>query len=210
MFYSYSLCVCVCVFFATLFLTSRFPLFPQPLSVSASPNSFVFFPPLVNSSLLTVMFGSKFGQRLGRPLEWRLGGVWVCVWVEIGLCLGGWMKSGCARCGFGICSPWVWVLLIVGFIFIFFWVVVLLTIMLFSGGGGGNGLRSRFVFTMVAGYVVWVGFKFVGSWCRSRWVRVWFMIVVKVWVMVWFIVVVKVWVTVDHGVVGVWVTVVVG
>ena len=30
------------------------------------------------------------------------------------------MKSGCARCGFGICSPWVWVLLIVGFIFIFF------------------------------------------------------------------------------------------
>ena len=94
------------------------------------------------------------------------------------------MKSGCARCGFGICSPWVW---------------VLLTIMLFSGGGGGNGLRSRFVFTMVAGYVVWVGFKFVGSWCRSRWVRVWFMIVVKVWVMVWFIVVVKVWVTVWLG-----------
>ena len=87
MFYSYSLSLSL--FFATLFLTSRFPLFPQPLSVSASPNSFVFFPPLVNSSLLTVMFGSKFGQRLGRPLEWRLGGVWVCVWVEIGLCLGG-------------------------------------------------------------------------------------------------------------------------
>ena len=129
MFYSYSLCVCVCVFFATLFLTSRFPLFPQPLSVSASPNSFVFFPPLVNSSLLTVMFGSKFGQRLGRPLEWRLGGVWVCVWVEIGLCLGGWMKSGCARCGFGICSPWVWVLLIVGFIFIFYYTIFFLNIL---------------------------------------------------------------------------------
>ena len=117
----------------------------------------------------------------------------------------------------GVCSLWVWDLLTMGlgfahrgFYFFFFWVVVLLTIMLFSGGGGGNGLRSRFVFTMVAGYVVWVGFKFVGSWCRSRWVRVWFMIVVKVWVMVWFIVVVKVWVTVDHGVVGVWVTVVVG
>ncbi|KAK7814785.1 glucuronoxylan 4-o-methyltransferase 1 [Quercus suber] len=35
--------------------------------------------------------------------------------------------------------------------------------MLFSGGGGvGNGLWSRFVFTVVAKYVVWVGFKFDG------------------------------------------------
>ena len=48
--------------------------------------------------------------------------------------------------------------------FFFEWWVLLTTI-LFSGGGGGggNGLRSRFVFTMVAGYVVWVGFKFDGS-----------------------------------------------
>ena len=34
--------------------------------------------------------------------------------------------------------------------------------MLFSGGGVGNGLWSGFVFTMVAGYVMWVGFKFDG------------------------------------------------
>ena len=62
--------------------------------------------------------------------------------------------------------PWVWVLLAVGLPWVFFfewW--VLLTTILFSGGGGGggNGLRSRFVFTVVAGYVVWVGFKFDGS-----------------------------------------------
>ena len=56
--------------------------------------------------------------------------------------------------------------------------------MLFSGGGGDNGLRSRFVFTMVVGYVVWVT--------------------------VWFMIVVEVWVTVDHGMVEVWVMVVVG
>ena len=35
------------------------------------------------------------------------------------------------------------------------------------------------------------------------------MVVVEVWVRVWFIVVVEVWVTVDHGLVEVWVTVVV-
>ena len=35
------------------------------------------------------------------------------------------------------------------------------------------------------------------------------MVVVEVWVRVWFIVVVKVWVTVDHGLVEVWVTMVV-
>ena len=32
----------------------------------------------------------------------------------------------------------------------------MLTVMLFSGGGVGNGLWSRFVFTVVAGYVVWL------------------------------------------------------
>ena len=35
------------------------------------------------------------------------------------------------------------------------------------------------------------------------------MVVVEVWVRVWFIVVVEVWVTVDHGLVEVWITVVV-
>ena len=63
----------------------------------------------------------------------------------------------------GVCSLWVWVLLAVGLFFFFFGCWVLLTIMLFSGGGGGNGLRSRFVFTVVTGYVVWVDFKFDGS-----------------------------------------------
>ena len=38
----------------------------------------------------------------------------------------------------------------------------MLTIMLFNGGGVGNGLWSGFVVTVVAGYVVWVGFKFDG------------------------------------------------
>ena len=56
--------------------------------------------------------------------------------------------------------------------------------MLFSGGGGGNGLRLRFLFTVVAGYVVWVGFQV--RWFMV-WVTVWFMIVVEVW----FIVVVR-------------------
>ena len=40
----------------------------------------------------------------------------------------------------------------------------MLTVMLFSGGGVGNVLWSGFVFTVIAGYVVWVGFKFNGSW----------------------------------------------
>ena len=44
----------------------------------------------------------------------------------------------------------------------FFWWWVLLTIMLFNGGGVGNGLWTGFVVTVVAGYVVWVGFKFDG------------------------------------------------
>ena len=35
-------------------------------------------------------------------------------------------------------------------------------VMLFSGYGVSNGLWSGFVFTLVAGYVVWVGFKFDG------------------------------------------------
>ena len=39
----------------------------------------------------------------------------------------------------------------------------MLTVMLFSGGGVGNGLWLGFVFTVVAGYVVWVGFKFDGN-----------------------------------------------
>ena len=38
----------------------------------------------------------------------------------------------------------------------------MLTVMLFSGGDVDNGLWSRFVFTVVARYVVWVGFKFNG------------------------------------------------
>ena len=79
----------------------------------------------------------------------------------------------------------------------------MLTVMLFSGGGVSNGLWSGFVFIVVAGYVVWVGFQV--RWFMV-WVTVWFMIVVEVW----FIVVVEVWVKVDHGVVEVWVTVVVG
>ena len=65
------------------------------------------------------------------------------------------MGLGFARRGFGFCSLWV------GFFF-FFWWWVLLTVMLFSGGGVGNGLWSGFVFIVVAGYVVWVGFKFDG------------------------------------------------
>ena len=50
-------------------------------------------------------------------------------------------------------------------LFFLWW--ALLTVMLFSGGGGGNGLWSGFMFTVGVGYVVWVGFKFDGSWCRS-------------------------------------------
>ena len=58
------------------------------------------------------------------------------------------MGLGFARCG---C-----------FYFFFFWCWVLLTVMLFNGGGVGNGSWSGFVVTVVAGYVVWVGFKFDG------------------------------------------------
>ena len=68
------------------------------------------------------------------------------------------MGLGFTRCGFAAMG--------LGFArcgcFFFFRWWVLLTVMLFSGGGVGNGLWSRFVFIMVAGYVVWVGFKFDG------------------------------------------------
>ena len=49
----------------------------------------------------------------------------------------------------------------------FFWWWALLIVMLFSGGVGGNGLWSGFTFMVGVGYVVWVGFKFDGSWYRS-------------------------------------------
>ena len=64
------------------------------------------------------------------------------------------MGLGFARRGFGFCSLWVG--------FFFFWWWVLLMVMLFSGYGVSNGLWSGFVFIVVAGYVVWVGFKFDG------------------------------------------------
>ena len=69
------------------------------------------------------------------------------------------MGLGFAHRGFGFCSLWV------GFFFIFFLFFFgggFCSVMLFSGGGVGNGLWSGFVFIVVAGYVVWVGFKFDG------------------------------------------------
>ena len=60
------------------------------------------------------------------------------------------MGLGFAHCG------------LVFFFFFFFWWWVLLMVMLFSGCGVSNALWSGFVFTLVAGYVVWVGFKFDG------------------------------------------------
>ena len=56
------------------------------------------------------------------------------------------MGLGFARCG----------------CFFFFWWWVLLTVMLFNGGGVGNRLWSGVMVTVIAGYVVWVGFKFDG------------------------------------------------
>ena len=46
--------------------------------------------------------------------------------------------------------------------FFFFWWWVLLTVMLFNGGGVGNRLWSGVMVTVIAGYVVWFGFKFDG------------------------------------------------
>ena len=69
---------------------------------------------------------------------------------------------------------WVWDLLTVGLgfarcglVFLFYFILFFFgggfcSVMLFSGGGVGNGLWSGFVFIVVAGYVVWVGFKFDG------------------------------------------------
>ena len=105
-----------------------------------------------------MVFGLAFG--------WRWGWNWGCVWVVE-------RNRGVLTVGLGL-KLWVWDLLTVGlgfaccglvfflFYFIFFWWWVLLTVMLFNGGGVGNGLWSGFVVTVVAGYVVWVGFKFDG------------------------------------------------
>ena len=117
-----------------------------------------------------IAFRSAFGVVIRWCLGQRLGGDGVGIGVvfgwlnEIEVC-SPWVWV--SRYGSGICSPWVcchgfgfcllWVLF-----FFFFWWWVLLTVMLFSGGGVGNGLWSGFVFIVVAGYVVWVGFKFDG------------------------------------------------
>ena len=82
------------------------------------------------------------------------------------------MKSGCAHRGSGFAAVDLgfarhgFAAMGLGFaccgsIFFFFFLGwVLLTVMLFSGGGVGNGFWLGFVFIVVAGYVVWVGFKF--------------------------------------------------
>ena len=117
-----------------------------------------------------IAFGPTFGVVIRWCLGQRLGGDGVGIGVvfgwlnEIEVC-SPWVWV--SRYGSGICSPWVcchgfgfcslWV-----FFFFFCWWWVLLTVLLFSGGGVGNGLWSRFVFVVVARYVVWVGFKFDG------------------------------------------------
>ena len=84
------------------------------------------------------------------------------------------MKSGCVHRGSGFAvvglgfTPRGFAAMGLGFarcgsvFFFFFWWWVLLMVMLFSGCGVSNALWSGFVFTLVAGYVVWVGFKFDG------------------------------------------------
>ena len=106
--------------------------------------------------------GLEFGwlNEIGVCSPW----VWVCC--RGCTCHGSWIcSSWVCHHGFRFCSLWICICSSWVFFFFFFFSLlcwVLLTVMLFSGGGGGNRLWSRFVFMMVAEYVVWVGFKFDG------------------------------------------------